>query len=502
MELLRSYGLLLHPSSLPGPWGIGTLGEEAKAFLRWAHEAGASWWQVLPLGPTGYGDSPYQSFSAFAGNPYLIDLGGMRAQGWLEKDPPQRAAGAVDYGWLYQTRWPLLRKAYQGFKARAKPEEREDLAAFERQEQSWLDDFALFMALKERWGGLSWDRWPQEFRLRAPEALRAARQELAEEIAFQSWLQWRFERAWQELRTLAQTLGLGIIGDMPIFVAYDSADVWAHPEYFLLDPEGRPLEVAGVPPDYFSATGQLWGNPLYRWERMREDGFSWWIARLRSALRRYDLVRIDHFRGFEACWAVPFGAATAEQGRWLKVPGDELFQTALAALGSLPIVAEDLGVITPEVEALRDRLGFPGIKVLQFAFSGEADNLYLPRNYPPDLKAIVYTGTHDNETSEGWFQSLSPEEQARVLRLLEEEGIAVNQGIAWSLIELAFQSSARLAIIPLQDVLGLGHQGRMNVPGRLGGNWSWRLEALPERELALRLSSLAVRYQRRAILGA
>lgn len=499
MQLPRSFGVLLHPTSLPGPWGIGTLGEEAQGFVDWLAAAGARWWQVLPLGPTGYGDSPYQSFSAFAGNPYLVDPRLFFAKGWLEpEEPPFLPAHRVDYGGLHKTRWPLFRRAFSGFLTRGSEEDRASLEAFAQAERGWLDDYALFMALKHRFGGEPWNRWPEEFRARQPKALQKARKELADEIAFQVWLQWLFYSAWDKLKRYAEGKGLGIIGDMPIFVAFDSADVWAHPEYFCLDEEGNPTGVAGVPPDYFSETGQLWGNPLYRWEAMEKDRFAWWIARLRQALRQGHLVRIDHFRGFEAYWEVPFGKPTAVEGRWVKAPGEKLFKAVQEALGNAPILAEDLGVITPEVEALRDGFGFPGMKILQFAFSDE-ENPFLPHNYPPHGNLVVYSGTHDNDTSLGWYRTAPQEERVFMRRYLAREGIRClsELEVPGALIELAFKSSARLAIVPLQDILGLGPEARMNFPGRLGDNWAWRCQ--PEDlglELAESLRGLAEAYKR------
>ncbi|RDI96628.1 4-alpha-glucanotransferase [Meiothermus sp. QL-1] len=498
MPLERSFGVLLHPTSLPGPWGIGTLGPAARAFLDWLATAGARWWQVLPLGPTGYGDSPYQAFSAFAGNPYLIDPGRLQQKGWLEEAPPPIHAERVDYGWLYRTRWPLLRKAYAGFQKRATPEEKAALEAFVKAEKGWLEDYALFMALKDRFDGKPWNQWPPELRSREPQALQQAKEELAQEVGFHRWLQWLFYSAWAELRAYAEAQGVGLIGDMPIFVAFDSADVWAHPEYFHLDAAGQPTVVAGVPPDYFSEKGQLWGNPLYRWEAMEEEGFSWWIERFRQALRLYHLVRIDHFRGFEAYWAVPFGRPDAVEGRWVKAPGEKLFRAAEAVLGKMPILAEDLGVITPEVEALREALGFPGMKVLQFAFTGE-ENAFLPHHYPAHGNVVVYSGTHDNDTSLGWYRTAPETERAFLRRYLAREGIRclAEQEVPGALAELALKSPARLAILPLQDLLGLGSEARMNHPGRPEGNWAWRYPAgALSAELAQSLRALAASHGR------
>lgn len=495
MELPRSYGIVLHPTSFPGRWGIGALGEEARHFLDWLAQAGGRWWQILPLGPTGYGDSPYQAFSAFAGNPYLIDPEWVFARGWLApEDPPPFPSERVDYGWMYTWKWPFLRRAYQGFLARARPEERGEPAAFEERERFWLPDYALFMALKIHQGGKAWPEWPEEVRGREPSTLQAARKALAEEIAFHAWTQWAFFTAWEELRTCARHLGIRIIGDMPIFVAHDSADVWAHQGYFHLDAQGNPTVVAGVPPDYFSPTGQRWGNPLYRWEVLEAEGFRWWIERIRTALGTCDFVRIDHFRGFQAYWEIPACEPTAVRGRWVKAPGEKLFASVREALGTAPILAEDLGVITPEVEELRDRFGFPGMKVLQFAFGGDEGNPHLPHNYPEGKPLLVYTGTHDNDTALGWYRAAPPRERNLFLAYLARQGIRLEreEEAPWALIELALRSRASLAMIPLQDVLARPSTARMNVPARPQGNWTWRYGGgMLSAELGSRLWGLA-----------
>ncbi|GAB4308989.1 MAG: 4-alpha-glucanotransferase [Candidatus Bipolaricaulota bacterium] len=477
MELRRSFGIVLHPTCFPGQWGIGTLGRQAQDFLDWLAAAGARWWQVLPLGPTGYGDSPYQSFSAFAWNPYLLDPDELVSRGWLRGETiPPSAPDRVDFGWIYRTRWPLLHRAYAGFLRHGSRHEKRDLGRFVRSEKNWLADYALFMALKAHLRGEAWTAWPADLALRRPRSVAAARRALAEEIGFHNWTQWWFHRAWTHLRDYARERGIGIIGDMPIFVAHDSADVWAHPEFFQLDARGNPTVVAGVPPDYFSATGQRWGNPLYRWDVLEGDGFRWWIARLRQALRSCDLVRLDHFRGLEAYWEIPATAPTAIHGRWIKAPGEKLLFALQSALGGAPILAEDLGVITPEVEALRDRFGLPGMRVLQFAFAGGDDNPHLPHNYPDHGRIVVYTGTHDNDTTLGWFQAAPPEERERARTYLAHHGIALerDEDAPWALIHLALESTAQLAMIPLQDVLGLDSSARMNRPASPSGNWSWR----------------------------
>lgn len=474
MELPRSFGILLHPTSFPGPWACGVLGEEAKKVLQWLCECGAAFWQILPLGPTGFGDSPYQSFSAFAGNPYLIDPEDLMRRGWLPKEPPPSISqDRVDYGFLYRWKWDLLRRAFRGFHEHGDSQEKREFQRFWEEERAWLRDYALFMALKDRFGGRPWNEWPREFRRR--EALAGLEDD--ENVLFHAWTQWVFFQEWQELRNYAHRLGLGIIGDIPIFVAYDSADVWAHPELFELDEEGRPTVVAGVPPDYFSPTGQRWGNPLYRWPAHEAEGFRWWIARVRQALRLCDLLRIDHFRGFAAYWEIPAEEPTAVRGRWVPAPGEKLFTQMRRELGELPILAEDLGVITPDVEELRDKFGFPGMRVLQFAFDGKPDNPHLPENFPAHGNVVVYTGTHDNDTALGWFRTAEEPVRKRVREYLELHGIAARkeEEIPWALITVALRSRAKLAVIPMQDVLGLGSEARMNYPSRAEGNWRWRL---------------------------
>jgi len=500
MQINRSFGILLHPTSFPGRWGIGALGSEAKRFLDWLETTGARWWQVLPLGPTSYGDSPYQAFSAFAGNPYLIDPELLIEKGWLplEEEPPTFPTNSVDYGWVYHQRWPLLRQAYAGFKARASAKDKAALEAFVQAEGFWLEDFALFMALKNRFGGKPWNQWSPELRSREPLALQKAKQEQTDEIGLHEWLQWLFDAEWGVVKAYAEAKGVHIIGDMPIFVAFDSSDVWANPQYFYLDAEGNPEVVAGVPPDYFSETGQLWGNPLYKWDVMEAEGFQWWISRIRQSLKQCDLVRIDHFRGFEAYWEVPFGMPNAIEGRWVKAPGEKLFEAVRAALSDAPIIAEDLGVITPEVEALRDGFGFPGMKILQFAFSDET-NPFLPHNYSESGNVIVYSGTHDNDTTLGWYRT-APEEELEFMReyLAKEEIRCINElEVPGALAELAFKSPARLAVLPMQDLYSLGTETRMNFPGKLGGNWAWRYgEAALDEGVAAGLKALAKANQR------
>ncbi len=495
MKLERSFGLLLHPSSLPGPSGIGTLGQDARRFVDWLQRAGASWWQVLPLGPTGYGDSPYQAVSSFAGNPYFIDAEELAQAGWLKKQKLLSAPeGWVDYGWLYVEKWKMLREAWQGFCRNASKKKREEFSDFRQEESFWLDDYALYKAIKESQEYKPWNLWPGPLVWRESEALAKARRDLADDVDFHAWTQWLFYSQWRKLKEYAAERNVKIIGDIPIFVAHDSPEVWAHPGMFLLDEKGEPKVVAGVPPDYFSETGQLWGNPLYDWNAHKEDEFSWWVQRLRIVLKTCDLVRIDHFRGFCAYWEVPAGAETAVHGRWVEAPGEELFAKVREVLGDVPVIAEDLGVITPDVEAFRDQLGFPGMKVLQFGFDGDDDNPFLLQNHQAHGRYVVYPGTHDNETTLGWYRNLSSKTRREVHDYLISYNLPAEPDsmVPWSFIELAFRSPGVLAVVTMQDVLSLGNEARMNTPSVAGGNWSWRLahEALSE-ELCHRLEDLA-----------
>ncbi len=508
----RASGILLHPTCLPGPHGIGELGPEAYRFLDFLASAGQSLWQVLPLGPTGYGDSPYACFSSFAGNPLLVSLDALVAQGILRMEDlagaPEFPADRVPFGPLIEWKLPLLRTAAFRFHGMATPALRQALDAFIVQEAWWLNDYALFMAVK-RWhdqdakkrggpGGGWMETWDKEIALRQPEAVERWTKILAPQIFEEQIIQFFFFTQWDSLHTAASAKGIRIIGDLPIFVAPDSADVWANRELFLLDGEGRPTAVSGVPPDYFAATGQLWGNPLYDWDALARQGFLFWFQRLRAARRFFDLVRIDHFRGFEACWSVPAGEPTAENGAWVKVPGEELFATLAKELGSLPIIAEDLGVITPEVNALRERFGFPGMRILQFAFDRAeagaltAGNRFLPHNH--SRASVVYTGTHDNDTTRGWWEGRSEEER----RYLDSYCPAADQEIEWRLIRMAMASVCELAVVPLQDVLGLGSEARMNTPGTSRGtNWSWRVRRdMFDERAARRLRGLTELYGR------
>jgi 4-alpha-glucanotransferase len=473
MSFSRSSGILLHPTSLPSRYGIGDLGDEAFRWVDFLASANQKLWQILPLGPTGFGDSPYQCFSAFAGNPFLISPDKLLADGLLSRSAlesiPNFPNDNVDYGPVIQYKLSLLDAVYANYK-RTKIL-RDEFEAFKQKNSAWLDDFALFMALKESHNGAVWSTWDDELVSRQPQALTAAREKYADAVESQEFRQFLFFRQWETIRSCAHRHGIKIIGDIPIFVAYDSADVWAHPELFFLDEHGKPTVVAGVPPDYFSATGQLWGNPLYRWDVLKKNNYAWWIERFRATLAVVDIVRLDHFRGFEAYWEIPFGMPTAQVGKWIKGPGADFFDALKASLGDLPIIAEDLGVVTKEMTALRDQFNLPGMKVLQFAFGSDGSDLFLPHNFTPNC--VVYSGTHDNDTTRGWYETSSTEkERDFARRYLGRDGA----DIAWDLIRVAFSSVADMAVVPLQDVLNLGTQARMNLPGRASGNWGWRFE--------------------------
>ena len=490
---MRASGVLMHLTSLSSPHGIGTMGKEARAFADFLAAGGQRYWQLLPLGPTGYGDSPYQSFSTFAGNPYLIDLDFLAEEGLLTEpeyagedwgEDPQR----VDFGLLYRKRYPVLKKAVRRLLERKEPEYETFLA----ENAHWLPDYALFMALKDAGGGTPWWQWPEELRRREPRALARTGEELREETDFWQGVQYLFFRQWQKLKEYVNGRGIGLIGDLPIYVALDSADVWAGPELFQLDRELVPTEVAGCPPDAFAADGQLWGNPLFDWERMEADGYAWWIGRIAHQLRLYDMLRIDHFRGFESYYAIPFGEETARNGRWRPGPGMKLFRAVEAALGQKDIIAEDLGYLTPEVRQMLAESGFPGMKVLQFAFDSREESDYLPHNY--DKNCVVYVGTHDNDTALGWLDTVSPEDRRYAMDYLKLTGA---EGYHWGLMRGAWASAAQLAVVTAQDLLGLGSGARMNTPSTLGGNWQWR--AMPgvfTEELAQRLRRETGIYRR------
>jgi len=502
----RAAGLLLHPTSLPGRYGIGDVGPAAHDFVNWLSEAGLSVWQVLPLGPTSFGDSPYQCFSAFAGNPLLVSPDVLAAEGLLTQEDivPPPFPLAVDYGWVIAWKTDLLRRAHARFAAGGFNALADRYAAFRAREDVafWLDDYALFMACKDAHNGEPWKTWEPDLRAFQPAAVEAARATHAANIEYHRFAQFLFFDQWDRLRAACRERGITIIGDAPIYVAFDSADTWAHQDLFLVGPDGNPTVVAGVPPDYFSETGQLWGNPIYDWKRMARDDYAWWVARLRSTLALVDVIRLDHFRGFFGYWAVPFGAPTAETGKWVKGPGQKFFASIRKQLGDLPIIAEDLGDITEDVVEGRRKLGLPGMKVLQFAWSPAAtdpiatdpNSGFLP--YQHDPNQVVYTGTHDNDTTLGWWQNTStPEERMTMQSYLATDGSAPH----WDLMRAAFGSVANTAVIPAQDLLGLGSEARMNFPGRAEGNWCWRLaDGQLNRQHAQAIRGLALLYGRAA----
>ena len=481
----RRCGVLLPVASLPSRYGIGCFSKEAYDFVDFLAEAGQTYWQILPLGPTGYGDSPYQSFSTFAGNPYFIDPEAMIEAGYIDRESAERfdfgkEPRTVDYEKIYRSRYAFLRRSYVGspfclhpgekWAGKEYDHERKEFEDFRAKNSDWLPDFALFSAVKEHYDGLMFMVWPEDIRLRKKAAMDHYRTMLDEEIRFYEFLQYLFAAQWKKLKEYANKKGIRIIGDIPIYVAFDSADTWSHPELFEFDEKGFPTVVAGVPPDAFSATGQLWGNPIYRWEYHKKTGYEWWIRRLAQMFRLYDVVRIDHFRGFDEYWAVPYGSDTAMDGEWRKGPGYDLFATVKEKLGKREIIAEDLGYLTKSVLRLVKKTGYPGMKVLQFAFEGEPDNAYLPHNYPTN--AIVYTGTHDNDTTRGWFTTADRKQRKFIKQYAD---IHSSRTATWDLIRLAMRSVAGTAIIPIQDYLDIGSEGRINTPSTLGGNWCWRL---------------------------
>jgi len=477
MKFKRSSGILLHISSLPGPDGIGDLGAEAYHWINFLHESGTNLWQVLPLGPTGYGDSPYQCFSAFAGNPYLISPALLLADGLLTREAlakrPEFSPDIVDYGRVIDWKTYLLDYAYDQFRRKESGKLRKAYDKFVKKKSWWLEDFAIFMAIKEVNNEIAWSEWDRPLRLREPDALERVKIDLAETIMRHKFRQFLFFRQWENLHDYAHQKGIQIVGDIPIFVAHDSADVWANPELFFMDEERRPTVVAGVPPDYFSATGQLWGNPLYDWKYHKKTGYKWWIKRLKSTFSLFDIVRLDHFRGFAAYWEIPAGEETAINGQWKKGPYDDFFKVISKAFdGKLPIIAEDLGEITPDVFELRDKFKLPGMKVMQFAFAGDCTDPFLPHNYPKNC--VAYTGTHDNDTTVGWYQNSSTEKERDFYRrYLARDG----HEVAWDMIRAIWSSVADIAVAPLQDFLNLGTEARMNLPGTLGGNWQWRVQS-------------------------
>jgi 4-alpha-glucanotransferase len=504
----RSSGILLHCTSLPGRFGIGDFGPCACEFADFLFAAGQTLWQVLPLNPTGYGDSPYQCFSAFAGNPLLLGLESLRDQGLLQESDLAQAPifpeDSVDFGAAIQFKMPMLRRAARAFFADAA---HSDLAAFDlfcENARPWLDDFALFMALKDAHNGTAWTNWDAGIRQRDADAISEWTLRLAPELNVIKYWQFEFSRQWSGIRAYCRQRGIHLMGDIPIYVAHDSADVWSHPELFYLDDRGNPTVVSGVPPDYFSSTGQLWGNPIYRWDVLRADGYRWWIERFRASLAHFDLVRLDHFRGFESYWEVPAGEPTAIHGRWVKAPGDGLLSTLEDVFGKLPIVAENLGVITSAVEELRKKFGFPGMSILQFAFGTDPQGpSFRPHNYSRDL--VAFTGSHDNDTAIGWWSSGGAADSTRSLEDIRKErefaraylNFVDDAEINWILIRTLAASVADLVIVPLQDVLGMGSTARMNLPGTMSGNWKWRYRpGVLSREVSARLRSMTALYDR------
>ncbi|EOS27496.1 4-alpha-glucanotransferase [Lachnospiraceae bacterium A4] len=469
---MRRSGVLMPVSSLPSRFGIGGFSKEAYDFVDFLAASGQSLWQILPLGPTGYGDSPYQSFSTFAGSPYYISLDALIEEGLLTEEECASVdfgndTKRVDYEKIYYTRFELLRKAFE----RANRSDDADYSAFVKENELWLKDYAMYMAVKDSLGGVSWIEWDEEIRLRKPKAMKKYEKELADDIAFYSYQQYLFSKHWSALKEYANKKGIQIVGDIPIYVAFDSADTWAKPELFQLDQKNVPTAVAGCPPDAFSATGQLWGNPLYRWDYHEETGFAWWMQRLAHCFDIYDIVRIDHFRGFDEYWAVPYGDETAENGEWKPGPGYKLFEVMKKTLGNRAVIAEDLGFLTPSVLKLVKKTGYPGMKILQFAFDATGESDYLPHKYPNNC--VVYTGTHDNDTVNGWLATLNKKDLAFVKKYVNAKR---TPELCETLIRTALGSVADTAIIPMQDYLGLGGEARINTPSTLGGNWEWRME--------------------------
>ena len=489
---MRRSGVLLPVTSLPSRFGIGTFSKEAYAFVDFLKEAGQKLWQILPLGPTGYGDSPYQAFSTFAGNPYLIDLEELIENGWLTEEECENtdwggSKSYVDYEKMYQGRFPLLRKAYHN----SHIAENAEFIAFCEENDWWLSDYALFMAIKDSQGGASFLEWDAPLKLREPEAIRRCRHELSDEICFWQFLQYLFAKQWQALKAYANGKGISIIGDIPIYVALDSADTWSHPELFQLSEGCVPKAVAGVPPDAFSATGQLWGNPLYDWKYHKKTNYEWWMERFKTQFLLSDIVRIDHFRGLESYWEIPADSETALNGKWVDGPKDEFFEVLIKTFGEEPpIIAEDLGIITDDVRALRDKFGLPGMKILQFAFEDEDSN-YLPYNQP--YNCVCYTGTHDNDTTTGWYATASEKARDKVRRYMNTDASQVS----WDFIRTCFGSPARFAIIPVQDLFCQGSDCRMNTPGKADGNWAYRMKKeLLTSDVAKRLYDVTKLYGR------
>jgi 4-alpha-glucanotransferase len=507
--IMRKSGILMPISALPNAYGIGAFSHHAYEFVDFLERAGQRLWQILPLGPTGYGDSPYQSFSTFAGNPYYIDLEVLAEEGYLTQDECESAVGElapdrqdgmtedapgpglVDYAAIYFTRFLILKKAYIRWSERGADKDKAYLDFVEAND-FWLTDYCLYMAVKNHFGGVSWAEWEGGIRNREMESLSAYGELLADEVGFYAFMQYIFHTQWQALKSYANQKGIEIIGDIPIYVAFDSADTWANPELFQLDEDRKPIRVAGCPPDGFSATGQLWGNPLYSWQYHHETGYAWWIRRIGYCFNWYDIVRIDHFRGFDSYWAIPYGDETAAGGRWEKGPGYDIFAAIKVALGKVNLIAEDLGFLTPSVLRLLKKTGYPGMKVLQFAFDSREENDYLPHNYVRNC--VVYTGTHDNDTLRGWFPTLTARDRQLARRYL---GLKGRKDMEWVFIRAALSSVADTAVIPMQDYLGLGSEGRINTPSTLGGNWEWQMaDGVLTDSLAQRIREMTKLYGR------
>ncbi len=492
----RSSGILIHISSLPGEYGIGDFGKKAYEFVDFLASADQKLWQILPMGQTGYGDSPYQCFSAFAGNPYFIDLEDLVERGYLKKgDLKELKEGnnekAVDYALLHDIKIPLLRKAYEEFLK----EDNREIFEFKERNKYWIEDYCLYMALKERFGGVSWHRWPKEYRYRKREAMTEARASLDDEMGYYLFVQYIFHEQWKKLKEYTNDKGIKIVGDIPIFIAGDSADAWSRSKLFDFNRYKKPRKVAGCPPDAFSRNGQLWGNPLYNWDYMKRTGYEWWIERIKACFELHDIVRIDHFRGFESYWAIPAGAKTAAKGRWQKGPGMDLFNAVKRRLGDLPIIAEDLGFLTPRVKKLLKDSGYPGMKILEFAFDSREENDYLPHRY--EKNSVAYTGTHDNDTVVGWYQSIGAKDKKMCDTYLKKTKSVKSEEINFKFIEAIWGSKSVMALTQAQDLFGIGSEGRMNIPSVPTGNWQWRMEEkLLSDKLAQRLSVLTKKYER------
>jgi len=491
----RASGILLHPTSLPGKYGIGTLGQGAFRFIDFLVKAKQKYWQILPLGPTGFADSPYQCFSSHAGNPNLIDLDLLVKKHLLRQEDldgiPYLDEGKVDFGSLHTVRSPLLEKAFVAFTEHADNTDKLRLRNFIKDQSDWINDYALFMAIKEHFQQKPWYLWDEPVKRKEAEAIKHLHSLLQDRIDYHKFLQYLFFIQWIDVKEYAHKKKIRIIGDIPLYIALDSSDAWANPELFEFDEKRNPIRVGGVPPDYFSKTGQLWGNPLFRWDVLKMTGYKWWIERIKTNLFLFDIIRIDHFRGFVAYWAVPYSEKTAINGKWIPGPGKDFFETLQKEFIDMPIIAEDLGVITPDVEELRDGFSLPGMKILEFAFDSAEANDYLPHNYPKNC--VVYTGTHDNDTVVGWFKDSKEEDRKYMLDYLNCEGNNIN----WSFIRLAWASVANTAIVPMQDVLGLDSSGRMNLPGTTTNNWTWRAKTVDFSDpVAEKLAHLTILYGR------